>query len=304
VGRHGPRPGSRGAGTGRRQRDRQLLRRRVGHATGVDDRWAGPDARRGTLQGEPRSALRLVPATRLLRHHRPPAHAPVRHDRGPAGGDRRRLPGARQRHARRGHARPAPLARGLPGVPLPGRAVPQGGLLPDLRRRGGLRDDHARARPGPGPAVGRGGGCRPRSVPHRHPLGPAGGLHVDPPGVRRAGGVRDGGHRPVRRRRGHGLRPLHHRQPDAGRGPRLLPQGRGGRVRRGGRAAGRRRVAALQPPRRDALPRLRAGIAHVVEVVRQLRGEAANQVDGAEIGIYGGYTGPEAATLVLRRSDS
>ena len=46
------------------------------------------------------------------------------------------------------------------------------------------------------------------------------------------------------------------------------------------------------------------GIAHVVEVVRQLRGEAANQVDGAEIGIYGGYTGPEAATLVLRRSAS
>jgi acetyl-CoA acetyltransferase len=44
------------------------------------------------------------------------------------------------------------------------------------------------------------------------------------------------------------------------------------------------------------------GIAHVVEVVRQLRGEAANQVDGAEVGIYGGYTGPEAATLVLRRA--
>ena len=33
-------------------------------------------------------------------------------------------------------------------------------------------------------------------------------------------------------------------------------------------------------------------------------GEAANQVDGAEIGIYGGYTGPEASTLVLRRSGS
>ena len=43
------------------------------------------------------------------------------------------------------------------------------------------------------------------------------------------------------------------------------------------------------------------GIAHVVEVVRQLRGEAANQVPGAEVGVYGGYTGPEAATLVLRR---
>ena len=44
------------------------------------------------------------------------------------------------------------------------------------------------------------------------------------------------------------------------------------------------------------------GIAHVVEVVRQLRGEAAAQVPGAEIGIYGGYTGPQSATLVLRRA--
>jgi len=43
------------------------------------------------------------------------------------------------------------------------------------------------------------------------------------------------------------------------------------------------------------------GIAHVVEVVRQLRGEAGAQVPGATIGVYGGYTGPQAATLVLRR---
>lgn len=42
------------------------------------------------------------------------------------------------------------------------------------------------------------------------------------------------------------------------------------------------------------------GIAHVVEVVRQLRGEAAAQVPDARVGVYGGYTGPEAATLVLR----
>jgi len=42
------------------------------------------------------------------------------------------------------------------------------------------------------------------------------------------------------------------------------------------------------------------GIAHVVEVVRQLRGEAAAQVPGATVGVYGGYTGPQAATLVLR----
>ncbi len=42
------------------------------------------------------------------------------------------------------------------------------------------------------------------------------------------------------------------------------------------------------------------GIAHVVEVVRQLRGQAANQVAGAEVGVYGGYTGHMASTLVLR----
>jgi acetyl-CoA acetyltransferase len=44
------------------------------------------------------------------------------------------------------------------------------------------------------------------------------------------------------------------------------------------------------------------GIAHVVEVVRQLRGEAAAQVPDAQVGVYGGYTGPQAATLVLRRA--
>jgi acetyl-CoA acetyltransferase len=43
------------------------------------------------------------------------------------------------------------------------------------------------------------------------------------------------------------------------------------------------------------------GISHVVEVVRQLRGEAAAQVEDAEVGVYGGYTGPTASTLVLRR---
>jgi acetyl-CoA acetyltransferase len=41
------------------------------------------------------------------------------------------------------------------------------------------------------------------------------------------------------------------------------------------------------------------GIAHVVEVVKQLRGEAAAQVPGCEVGVYGGYTGHMASTLVL-----
>jgi len=43
------------------------------------------------------------------------------------------------------------------------------------------------------------------------------------------------------------------------------------------------------------------GIAHVVEVVRQLRGEAAAQVPDARVGVYGGYTGALASTLVLAR---
>ena len=43
------------------------------------------------------------------------------------------------------------------------------------------------------------------------------------------------------------------------------------------------------------------GISHVVELVRQLRGEAANPVPGASIGVYGGYTGHMASTLVLRK---
>jgi hypothetical protein len=43
------------------------------------------------------------------------------------------------------------------------------------------------------------------------------------------------------------------------------------------------------------------GVAHVVELVRQLRGEAANQVQDARVGIYGGFTADEAATLILRR---
>jgi acetyl-CoA acetyltransferase len=44
------------------------------------------------------------------------------------------------------------------------------------------------------------------------------------------------------------------------------------------------------------------GIAHVVELVRQLRGEACNQVEDARIGVYGGFTGGDASTLILARA--
>jgi acetyl-CoA acetyltransferase len=43
------------------------------------------------------------------------------------------------------------------------------------------------------------------------------------------------------------------------------------------------------------------GIAHVVEVVKQLRGTAPAQVPDCEVGVYGGYTGAHASTLVLTR---
>jgi acetyl-CoA acetyltransferase len=41
------------------------------------------------------------------------------------------------------------------------------------------------------------------------------------------------------------------------------------------------------------------GIAHVVEIVKQLRGTAAAQVRACEVAVYGGYTGQHASTLVL-----
>jgi acetyl-CoA acetyltransferase len=43
------------------------------------------------------------------------------------------------------------------------------------------------------------------------------------------------------------------------------------------------------------------GINHVVELVRQLRGEAANQVRDAQVAVYGGFSGVDAGTLVMRR---
>jgi len=43
------------------------------------------------------------------------------------------------------------------------------------------------------------------------------------------------------------------------------------------------------------------GIAHVVEIVRQLRHTAAAQVADAGVAVYGGYTGPQASTLILGR---
>ena len=43
------------------------------------------------------------------------------------------------------------------------------------------------------------------------------------------------------------------------------------------------------------------GIAHVVELVKQIRGSAANQVQQVEVAAYAGFTAEEASTLILSR---
>ena len=43
------------------------------------------------------------------------------------------------------------------------------------------------------------------------------------------------------------------------------------------------------------------GISHVVELVKQLRGTAANQVEDARIAAYAGFTADEGSTLILKR---
>ena len=57
----------------------ERLLRLVGDAAPADGGRPGSLPRRGALQGEPRAALRLVPAARLLRDHRAPTHDRVRH---------------------------------------------------------------------------------------------------------------------------------------------------------------------------------------------------------------------------------
>jgi acetyl-CoA acetyltransferase len=45
------------------------------------------------------------------------------------------------------------------------------------------------------------------------------------------------------------------------------------------------------------------GISHVVELVRQLRDEAANQVRDVEVAVYGGYSGSDAGVMILTKAD-
>ena len=103
----GDRAVPRGAGDPRRQGPprAQHVPGRVGDAARVDDGRPGRGARRAVAEAEPRGAVRLVPAAGLLRDDHAPAHDRVRHDRGAARRDRRRVPPPREPAPRRGDAR-------------------------------------------------------------------------------------------------------------------------------------------------------------------------------------------------------
>ena len=77
----------------------------------------------------------------------------LRHHRGAARRDRGRVPPSRQPQPRGGDARQAAHDGAVPRVAEVRRAVPQGGLLPHLRRRRRVRHDDARA--GARPAASR-----------------------------------------------------------------------------------------------------------------------------------------------------
>ena len=129
------RRGARRCATARRATSSTRSRWRGRPSAGEMVGGPGEVARAGAVQAEPRGAVRLVPAARLLRDDRAPPHARLRHHRGAARRDRRRVPPPREPHSRRGHARQAAVARAVPRVAEVRRAVPQGGLLPHLRRR-------------------------------------------------------------------------------------------------------------------------------------------------------------------------
>ena len=110
-------------------------------------------------------------------------------------------------------------------------------------------------------------------------------VHEHAAGVRRAGRVRDGRPRARRRRRAHRLRPVHRRVAHADRGHGLLPEGRG--RARSSRATRCFHDAGKLPFNTHGGLLSHAyvlGIAHVVEVVKQLRGTAAAQVPDCEVG--------------------
>src|SRR2546421_9914620 len=78
------------------------------------------------------------------------------------------------------------------------------------------------------------------------------------------------------------------------------PKGEAGRVAEEGGVAYDSRRPAVHTPRGVLRHAYLVRLPHVVEVVKQVRGTAPAQVPGCEVGVYGGYTGGNASTLILR----
>ena len=234
----------------------------VAWATQRSSMTGGPGEVHATpaAEAEPRGAVRLVPPAGLLRHDHAPAHARVRHDRGAVRRDRGRVPASRQPESRRGDAREDDDARRLPGVARPRRPAPPVRLVPDLRRRRGVRHDVDRARPRPPAPAGRRRAASAEGISDSgQPLEPAARDFTSTPQVFSAPPAFA-----MARLAPADVDVLTVYDPftvvslmqieDMG----FCPKGDAGALRRGRRARVRRGEAAVQHPRRPALARVRA----------------------------------------------
>ena len=304
----GPRPRP----TRRRRRSRTGKARHIVNTFGVA--WAtqrgqmiggpGREPRPGAVQAEPRGADRLVPPARLLRDDHPPAHARVRHDAGAARRDRGRVPAPCEPHPGRGHARQAADDCSTTST------RPRSSTRSARRTRCLISDGGAayvmttpeRARDLAQPVVEVGGVGLGTSASGAH-WAQQRAFTSTPQVFAAPAAFAMAGLTPADVDVLHLLRPVHDRDAHADRGQRLLREGRRRRVRRRRHAASRRR-ASCRPTPTAACSRTRTCSASRTSSRSSASsaGRPPPRCPDAEVGVYGGYTGPQAATLILRRA--
>ena len=168
-----------------------------------------------------------------------------------------------------------------------------------------LPDDDARTGARPRAAGRRGGGRRARQLGTPARTGRSSPTFTSTPQVFAAPGrVRDGGHRARRRRRVHLLRPVHDPHAHADRGQRAsATRATAGEFVRGRRARTSTRASCRRTPTAGCC-RTRTCSASPTwsRSCASCAARRPRRCPDAEIGVYGGYTGPQAATLVCGRA--